>query len=233
MEREAPGLDAGDVQDIADELQQVFGRAIRHFDGRAIQVALVGALEGQFQHADHCIHGGANFVAHGCQEGALGAIGIVGLVLGLAQVFQQLPAFADIDPTTDNTLDHAHGIPIGQDPVVDGQVPFANFQWAVLDHGLVAGHYLEIVSMEFARLVLVTQYAIEHRPADNVFLSTGKGLQVAVIAGLQQARAVANVDRMRGAVDQCIHERQLIVQRTLGLFSLLDLSPHMGIPDQR
>ncbi|MND94035.1 hypothetical protein D3C80_862380 [compost metagenome] len=93
------------------------------FQRAAVHPALVGALDRQFQHADDGIHRGADFVADGRQERALGAVGIVGLLLGLAQLHDQLPAFADVDPAADDPLYLTQRVAVRQDPVVDSQCP--------------------------------------------------------------------------------------------------------------
>ncbi|MNN01843.1 hypothetical protein D3C81_1144730 [compost metagenome] len=71
----------------------------------AIDLPLMGTLDRQFEHADDCVHRGANLVADGGQEGALGAVGIISQLLGLAQLLHQLAPLADVDPATDNALD--------------------------------------------------------------------------------------------------------------------------------
>ncbi|MNN15482.1 hypothetical protein D3C81_1285880 [compost metagenome] len=172
-------------------------------------------------------------MAHGREEGAFGAVCIIGLVLGLAQVFDQLATLADIDPATDDALYHTQGIAVGENPVVNGEAPVAYRQGTVLDQGLAAGHHLQIVGMKQLRLGLVAKHAVEHRPAADILALARECMQVTVIAGFQQTFAISNIDGMRGAIDQCTHECQLIVQRTLRLFALLDLPAHVGIPDQR
>ncbi|MNP40741.1 hypothetical protein D3C76_1344020 [compost metagenome] len=81
-------FDAGDVQNIADQLQQSPRRPRRHLDGETIHDPLIGFFHGQLKHADHRIHGRADFVAHGGQERGLGTVGLVGFILGFTQLFQ-------------------------------------------------------------------------------------------------------------------------------------------------
>ncbi len=57
---------------------------------------LSARFERQFEHADQGIHRRADFMAHGRQERGLGAVGIVGGVLGLLQLAKQLLALADL-----------------------------------------------------------------------------------------------------------------------------------------
>ncbi|MCY1411594.1 hypothetical protein D9M71_269830 [compost metagenome] len=101
---QVPGLDAHDVEDIADQAQQVLGRMVGQFQRRAVHPALVGTFDRQLEHTDDRVHRGADFVADGGQERAFGAVGIIGLLLGLAQLHDQLAAIADIDPAADDAL---------------------------------------------------------------------------------------------------------------------------------
>ncbi len=103
---QVPRLDAHDVEDIADQAQQVLGRMVGQFQRAAVYPALVGALDCQLEHADDRIHRGTDFMADGGQERAFGAVRIVGLLLGLAQLHDQMAAFADVDPATDDALYH-------------------------------------------------------------------------------------------------------------------------------
>ncbi|MNM70539.1 hypothetical protein D3C81_821700 [compost metagenome] len=99
-----PGFDAHNVEDIAHQPQQVFGRMMGQLKGRAVHPSLVGAFDGKLQHADDRVHRGADFMADGRQECALGTVRILGLLLGLTQLQDQLAALADIDPAADDAL---------------------------------------------------------------------------------------------------------------------------------
>lgn len=50
---QVPGLDAHDIEDIADQAQQVFGRMVGKLECATVQPTLVGAFHRQFEHADH------------------------------------------------------------------------------------------------------------------------------------------------------------------------------------
>ncbi|MNF79427.1 hypothetical protein D3C84_616400 [compost metagenome] len=65
------GLDSGEVEDIVDDAQQAFGRAMDLFDVVTLPVVEFGSQR-QVAHADDGVHRCANFVAHGGQEVALG-----------------------------------------------------------------------------------------------------------------------------------------------------------------
>ncbi|MNC22673.1 hypothetical protein D3C75_706800 [compost metagenome] len=103
-EGQVPRLDAHDVEDIADQAQQVLRRVVGQLQRATVYPALVGTLDCQLEHADDRIHRGADFVADGGQERAFGAVRIVGLLLGLAQLHDQMAALADVDPATDDAL---------------------------------------------------------------------------------------------------------------------------------
>ncbi|MCY1437336.1 hypothetical protein D9M71_534930 [compost metagenome] len=101
---QVPGLDARHVEDIADQGQQFSGRVVGNLNGRTIDMPLVTAREGKFEHADDGVHRCADLVADGRQEDTLGAIGVIGPLLGQAQVLDQLAALADVDPAANNAL---------------------------------------------------------------------------------------------------------------------------------
>ena len=82
-------LDLGEIQDVVDHSQQMLTRRL-HRLGPAALHAVELAAEQQFIHAQHTVHRGANFVAHGRQEFALGTAGGLGRVFG-AQQFRGPP----------------------------------------------------------------------------------------------------------------------------------------------
>ena len=78
------GLDLGEVQDVVDDAQQVSGRRVNLVQS----VGLLGRYTFEAKevgHAKDAVHGGADFVAHVGQEGALGDVGRFSLELGLDQ----------------------------------------------------------------------------------------------------------------------------------------------------
>lgn len=99
------GLDPDDVQDVTDEPEQVFCRMVGDLQGWPVQLPAIRPPHRQLQHADDRIHRRADLVADGCQEGALGTIGVVGPLLGQAQFLDQLATVADVDPAADDPLD--------------------------------------------------------------------------------------------------------------------------------
>ena len=78
LELEPARLDLGEVEDVVDHGEQRVA-ALPH-DLRVLAL-LVGqrGVEEQSAHADHRVHRGADLVAHGGQEGALGLVGRLGL----------------------------------------------------------------------------------------------------------------------------------------------------------
>ena len=67
-------LDLGEVQDVVKQRQQNLGA----LKGNVYKIALLiikRRIQGQFQHADHAIHGCPDLMAHICQEFALGVVG--------------------------------------------------------------------------------------------------------------------------------------------------------------
>ena len=145
---------------------------------------MIGTLESQLQHADHRVHGGADLMTHGRQECAFRAIGLIGTVLGAAQVIEQLAAFADINPAADDALDLTDRIAVRQDPVIDRQVLPMNMQGAIQDQRLAFGDYPQIVGMVLTGLCFVFQVDLHDTLADDVLALDAEDLQVTVIAGL-------------------------------------------------
>lgn len=227
---QAPGFDPGNVENVADQGQQVFRRAVRGFDRGAILAPLVHALEGQFQHADHRVHRRADFVAHGRQEGTLGPVGFIGLLLGGPQFVEQLSSFADIDPAADDALYFTARITVGENPVIDRQPPATDVQRAIEDQRCAFVHDPLIISLILPGFEGIAHLALHDAFADHVFAFRLENLQITVVTALQQPLAVTHINRVRRAVDQRAHELELIVQRSLGRFALVDLAPHPGIP---
>ncbi|MNE13929.1 hypothetical protein D3C80_1067830 [compost metagenome] len=112
-------LDAREVENVVDDLQQVFGGFGRQ---RGIFRLFLGHFGGfqQLQHAQYAIHRGAQFVAHHGQEVGFGAVGLLRLFAGFDQQRHGLLLFLA------GTLQA-----IGQ--VVD--VPGQDAQFAILDFG--------------------------------------------------------------------------------------------------
>ena len=92
------GLDAGHIQNVVDEGQQMrreFVGLIEVLHGRVLLLQL--ALS-QGQHTDDAVHGGADLVGHAGEEGRLGLAGLLDLhKLGLV-VLQTLVLVGDVPP---------------------------------------------------------------------------------------------------------------------------------------
>jgi hypothetical protein len=84
LEQQLVGLDLGDVENVVDDGQQVMGR-IGHLAQALVLLGVAGVALGEVGEADDGIHRRADFMAHVGQEGALGAVGRFGLILGAAQ----------------------------------------------------------------------------------------------------------------------------------------------------
>ncbi|MNI16245.1 hypothetical protein D3C73_695720 [compost metagenome] len=89
------GFDLGDVQDVADQLQQDHRRILDAFQ----VLALLGVQFGhahELQRAQYAIQRRADLVAHGGQEGGLRFAGLVGVAFGLRQGAFDLGPCADV-----------------------------------------------------------------------------------------------------------------------------------------
>ena len=96
-----PGFDLGEVQDVVDDAEQM-PAGLQHGIGIALLGGIQGGAEQQFGHAQHPVHGGADFVAHGGEKFALGLAGGLGLLFRrfqfpgacVHQIFQIAPVLA-------------------------------------------------------------------------------------------------------------------------------------------
>ncbi|MNU89793.1 hypothetical protein D3C71_796430 [compost metagenome] len=84
FEHQLARLDLGKVEDVVDDAQQAFAGAVHRVHETLLLGAQFRALQ-QFRHAQHAIHRRADLVAHLGQEFRLGAVGGVGLGLGLLE----------------------------------------------------------------------------------------------------------------------------------------------------
>ena len=72
--------------------------------------------------------GRADFMAHGRQKGAFGSVGFIGTFFGGAQIIEQLPPFADVDPAANDALHFTARVTVGKNPVIDRQLAVADVQ---------------------------------------------------------------------------------------------------------
>ena len=126
LEFERAGLDLREVENLVDDGEQAVAALPDRLGEHRLLLGQVG-VEQQAGHADHAVHRRADFVAHVGQEGRLGDVGRVGLLLRLLQFVVGLVECA-------GALDHAE-----LDAVV-GQLQFrlAQGDGAHLLHVLVA-----------------------------------------------------------------------------------------------
>ena len=85
FEVQRAAFDAREIQDVVDHLQQVFGG----FVGQCRVLGLLGIQGGgfqQLQHAEHAVHGGAQFMAHHGQEVRFGTVGRLRFLTGQGQL---------------------------------------------------------------------------------------------------------------------------------------------------
>ncbi|MOA55258.1 hypothetical protein D3C78_1790170 [compost metagenome] len=68
--------------------------------------------------------------------------------------------------------------------------------------------------------------------ADHLLAFGAEGFQIAVIATFQHPLAVAHVDGVGRAIDQRVHELELVIEGALNLLPLFDLATHVGVPGQ-
>ena len=231
VERHSSGFDLRDVQNVSDQLKQAVCGFGSHIDGRFVRHALFGFFHGQLQHADHGVHRCADLVAHGGQKITFGQVRLVGMVLRFFELFDQLLALTDVDPTADDAHDRTIAAAVGQHPVINGQhLAVGQGQRMITQHRAPLLHHLQVVGVVNPALVFGVEGGLQQVFADHGFAAHTKGLQIHLIANQQASLAVAHIDRVRRAVDQGAHERQLVIEGTLGLIAFLHQPPQVGNP---
>ena len=78
------GLNLGEIEDVVEQAQQDLSRSLHCVQVLALFSGQPGS-QGQLDHADDTVHGGANLVAHVRQERALGLVGFFRNFLRLLQ----------------------------------------------------------------------------------------------------------------------------------------------------
>ncbi|MNP47194.1 hypothetical protein D3C76_1412370 [compost metagenome] len=114
--------------------------------------------------------------------------------------------------------------------MIDRHPAAANVQCAIENQRSAFCHDTLVVGLVFPGFERIAHGTFNDAFTDDVFASGAEDLQVAVVAALQQPLAVADINRVRRAVDQRAHEFKLIVQCALGGLALIDLAPHVRIP---
>ena len=92
-------LDAGDVENVVDQRQQVTTRThhtLQRFDRQRVARLLLRLLEQQFAQADDAVQRRAQLVAHVCQECGLGDVRRLGLIAAQAQPLFHADARRDV-----------------------------------------------------------------------------------------------------------------------------------------
>ena len=112
LQRQLAGLDLGQVEDVADELQQVLGGSGEFVDAVTRQAVMAVAAH-QVGQADDGVHRGADLVAHVGQKGALGAAGGLGGVTRFTQCIGGLFLLGAVDGHHHQANHHAVA-PVGQ-----------------------------------------------------------------------------------------------------------------------
>jgi hypothetical protein len=80
------GFDLGQIQDIVDKVEQVVTTAADDVDGVALLRVQARIVRQDLGIAENGVHGGADFVAHIGEEGALGLVSPAQLLLHAPQL---------------------------------------------------------------------------------------------------------------------------------------------------
>lgn len=171
------GFNPCNVENVPDQFQQVLRRVVRHVDGRAIRVLMIDALEREFEHADDRIHRGTDLMAHGRQKSGFGTVGFIGELFGIAQIIEQLPPFADVDPAANDALYFTARITVGKYPVVNRQPAVADVQRAIENQRFALGHDALIIGLIFPGFERIAHVALHDAFADDVFTSRAEGFR--------------------------------------------------------
>ncbi|MNH06861.1 hypothetical protein D3C79_662400 [compost metagenome] len=117
--------------------------------------------------------------------------------------------------------------------MVDRDFAILEPQGAVDDQRNPGRHHLQIIGMDLPGTFRTREQTVFQAPAYDLVVGRLHRFQITGIAALQAARPVPHVHGVRGAIEQCAHELQLIVQGALGVLALFDLAAQPGVPQQR
>jgi len=120
VELEAAGFDAGEVEDVAGELDEGFAAGA---DGLDVFLLFGGELgvEEEAGEADDAVEGGADLVRHGGEELAFGAVAGLGAFLGFAEEHLGLAEVGDVVEDGDVGADAAGAVLDGCDAAAGGE----------------------------------------------------------------------------------------------------------------
>ncbi len=90
------GFDFREVENVVDDGEQSVG-GVTEGKREFVLLGIERGVEQKIGHADDAIHRGANFVAHGCEEFALGGAGAFGELLGALEFALDFLAAGDVD----------------------------------------------------------------------------------------------------------------------------------------
>ena len=115
---ESAGFDPGKVEDIVDDVEQGLAGAVHRLREAALTIRQPGS-EQKLGHAEHAIHGRADFVTHVRKKLRLRPIRAFGLFLGRQKRFLLRTVQGDVlaqavDP--DLAIRHAHGLGLNRQP---------------------------------------------------------------------------------------------------------------------
>ena len=218
VELEVAGLDLGEVEDVVDEMEQG-RRGVAHDIDHLGLLVVQPAVGEHVDQAGHAVHGGADLVAHGGEEVALGAVGGLGggerlaqlARAGLDQVLEALAVVVQLrlhaarggDVLLDrDVVGGLAGVVVDRDDV-GALVVFLAVLVAVVQHagprlarGQAAPHVLVGAARRLARL----QDA--RVPAQHLFGLVAALAQEALVHILDVAGEVGDDDALRALLDR-------------------------------
>ena len=215
-------LDLGNIQDVADEAQQIAGRAMGNGEGGLILLVQPTPLERQFQQADDGIHGGTDLVAHGREEGALGTVCLLGLLAGHRQLIEQAYPFADVDPASHPPLHIAVQIVVRLNPVIDVDPARRQDQTVIPLLGAAAVTGKHQIPVQGSKKRPARSRVVQAR-AEQTDLGLAKEAGIAAVAQYQDPVQIPRIDGVRCPVHQIGDELELGAQRPLHQSPLADL----------
>ena len=105
LQPDLSGLDLREIQEIVDQLEQLFARAPGNRGEEVLLLAQLG-VEQEAQHPQDAVQRRPDLVAHGCQEVGLRAVGQLGLLLRLLLGAAQLDLGGNVRAGTPIAAEH-------------------------------------------------------------------------------------------------------------------------------
>ena len=228
------GFDLRQIKAISHQGNQLPCRAMGHLQRLGNRGARgQGALLFQLQQADNRRHRRTNLMTEVRHKGTLGVVRFIGSATRVHQLGFQDLALVDIDPAPEQTPQLALGIVKRHGPLIDMGDTAVELQLAVDKQRLLRLQLLHVPHMQAQGGGGRQNSTLRQGQALDQFKPGGQLLFIAFVAGDQTASEVTHKHRVGHAIEQGALERQLVIEPSLGLHTLANLTLEPAVPDQR